>query len=64
VIPGFIDTDMFAAVPDEIKEEYIKMIPMQRLGTPEELAAAIAFLCSDDSSFITGTGIVCCGGWY
>lgn len=62
IVPGFIDTDMMASVPDNIMAEYLKAIPMQRLGSPDELAAATSFFCCDDSSFVTGTSIVCCGG--
>lgn len=62
IVPGYIDTDMFTTIPEKIKAEYIKAIPMQRLGSPDELAAATSFFCCDDSSFVTGTSIVCCGG--
>lgn len=59
VAPGLIETDMMAGAPvDEIK----KVIPMARVGKPEEVAKVIRFLCSDDSSYITGQTIAINGG--
>jgi 3-oxoacyl-[acyl-carrier protein] reductase len=59
VAPGLIDTDMLASVPvDEIK----KVIPMRRLGKPEEVAALVRFLVSDDAAYITGQVITISGG--
>lgn len=51
VAPGFIDTDMLAGLP---MERILPMIPLGRLGTPEEVAGIVAFLCSDRASYITG----------
>lgn len=62
VAPGFISTEMIDAVPEEKKEEYLKEIPMGRLGTPEEVAEVVNMLCSDVSSYITGQVIVMDGG--
>jgi 3-oxoacyl-[acyl-carrier protein] reductase len=59
VAPGLIDTDMTAAVG---LEEMVKLIPMQRLGTPDEVAAAVAFLFSDAAGYITGQVISVNGG--
>ena len=64
IAPSYIDTDMLRAVPEKVMEKFIAAIPMSRLGTPEELAAAAAFLASDDSSFITGECLVVSGGSY
>ncbi|MCE5342982.1 MAG: 3-oxoacyl-ACP reductase FabG [Eubacteriales bacterium] len=64
IAPSYIDTDMLREVPDEVMQRFIAAIPMNRLGKPEELAAAAAFLCSDDSSFITGECLVVSGGSY
>ena len=61
VAPGFIDTDMTAGLP---KEELVKMIPAGRFGRPEEVAAAVAFLASDDAAYITGEVININGGLY
>lgn len=58
IAPGYIMTDMLAAVPQEILESYKKGIPMRRFGRPEELASVIAFLCSEDSSFLSGQCLV------
>lgn len=62
VAPGFIDTDMTSALPDMIKEEMLKRIPMKRLGQPDDIAKAVAFLASDDASYITGATIHVNGG--
>ena len=59
VAPGFIETDMLAGLPlDELK----KQVPMQRIGRAEEVAALVAFLASDESSYITGQVIGINGG--
>lgn len=64
IAPSYINTDMLRAVPEETMKRFLAAIPMERLGEPEELAAAAAFLCSDDSSFITGECLVVSGGSY
>lgn len=64
IAPSYINTDMLRAVPEDTMKRFIAAIPMERLGEPEELAAAAAFLCSDDSSFITGECLVVSGGSY
>ena len=62
VAPGFIGTEMIEAIPEEKKAEYLKNIPMGRLGTVEEVAEVVNMLCSDASSYITGQVIVMDGG--
>lgn len=62
VAPGFIMTEMIEQIPDEKREEYLKDIPMGRLGTVEEVAATVAMLCGEASSYITGQVIVLDGG--
>ena len=62
VAPGFIDTDMTKGLNDEHKEKLISLIPLSRLGNPEDVAKAVCFLASDDSSYITGETIHVNGG--
>lgn len=64
VSPGFIDTDMTAALPDLVKEEMLKRIPMKRLGKVEDIAETVAFLASDSANYITGETIHVNGGMY
>lgn len=62
VLPGFIDTPITTTVPDKVKELFIKNIPLQRIGKPQEVAEVIAFLASDKSSYVTGASIDVTGG--
>ena len=62
VAPGFIDTDMTAAMTDKAKEMTLTGIPLNRMGTPEDVANAVAFLVSDNASYITGQVINVDGG--
>jgi 3-oxoacyl-[acyl-carrier protein] reductase len=64
VRPGFIDTDMTRAMPESAREALIGAIPLGRAGLPADVAGAVAFLCSDDASFITGAVIDVNGGYY
>lgn len=64
VAPGFIDTDMSQAIPQEYKEKLYERIPMGRVGRPEEIANVIAFLASPEASYITGETIQVNGGLY
>jgi acetoacetyl-CoA reductase len=63
VAPGFIDTDMLAVVPDNIKEQITNRIPLRRFGKAEEIAKAVRFLCID-GDYITGQTISVNGGMY
>lgn len=62
IAPGFIITDMTAKLPDEIKEEWCKKIPLRRGGTPEDVANIATFLASDMSSYVSGQVIQVDGG--
>lgn len=62
VAPGFIDTDMTAAMTEAAKTATLSAIPMQRLGAPEDVARAVAFLASDDAAYITGQVLAVDGG--
>ncbi|MCY3834100.1 MAG: 3-oxoacyl-[acyl-carrier-protein] reductase [Chloroflexi bacterium] len=62
VAPGFVETDMTADLSDEIKDKAIEAIPLGRMGAAEDIARAVAFLASDDASYITGQTLVVDGG--
>lgn len=64
VAPGFIKTDMTAALSVQAKEKILEQIPMSRLGTPEDVAGVVAFLASDEAGYITGQIIRVNGGLY
>jgi 3-oxoacyl-[acyl-carrier protein] reductase len=64
VAPGLIDTDMTRAVPASAQEQWHTRIPLGRLGKPEEVAAAVLFLASDDAAYITGHVLAVNGGMY
>ena len=60
--PGYIDTDMVAAVPAEVLEKIVARVPVGRLGQAEEIARGVAFLCAEDGGFITGSTLSINGG--
>ncbi len=62
VAPGFIATEMMDSIPEELKARYLEEVPMHRFASPKEVAAAVAALCSDDFSYLTGQTIVLDGG--
>ena len=64
VAPGFIETDMTAVLSDKVKEAMLGMVPLQRAGTPQDVADAITFLASDQAAYITGQVIHVTGGMY
>ena len=62
IAPGFIATDMTGALPEDMKKEWEKQIPLRRGGTPEDVAGVALFLASEMSCYVTGQVIGCCGG--
>jgi len=64
VAPGYIDTDMTASLPQDAKQKMAEMIPLGRLGSVEDVAAAVEWLCSDQASYVTGEVLRVNGGMY
>lgn len=64
IAPGFIQTDMTHELPEDVKENLMKQVPLNRLGSPEEIAHAALFLASEGASYITGETIHVNGGMY
>ncbi|MDH4273593.1 MAG: 3-oxoacyl-ACP reductase FabG [Gammaproteobacteria bacterium] len=64
VAPGFIDTDMTRGLPDEHRQKLLDQVPVGRLGSPNEIAAAVAFLASPGAAYITGETLHVNGGMY
>ena len=62
IAPGYIDTDMVAAVPGDVLEKIVAKIPVGRLGQASEIARGVAFLCSEDGGFVTGSTLSINGG--
>jgi 3-oxoacyl-[acyl-carrier protein] reductase len=64
VAPGLVETDMTRAMTEGARDEWMAKIPLRRLGTPEDIAAAVCFLASDEASYITGQVLAVNGGMY
>ena len=64
VSPGYIGTDMVMAVPEQVREKIVAQIPTGRLGSPDEIAYAVAFFIPDEASWITGANLSANGGQY
>lgn len=64
ICPGYIETDMTAAIRQEVLDSIIRQIPVTRMGKPEEIAAVVSFLASEKAAFITGATISANGGQY
>ena len=64
VAPGYIATDMTAVLPDDVKQKILASVPLGRMGRPEDIAAAVKFLASEDAAYITGQVLAVNGGMY
>ena len=62
IAPGYIDTDMVAAVPQDVLAKIVSRVPVGRLGHAEEIARGVAFLCAEDAGFVTGSTMSINGG--
>ena len=62
ISPGYIGTEMVMAIPEDVRNQIVAQIPIGRLGKPEEIAALVTFLASEDAAFITGANIAANGG--
>ncbi len=60
--PGYVETDMVAAVPQKVLDKIVERIPMRRLGTAHDIARGVVFLCGEDADFITGSTLSINGG--
>ena len=64
VAPGFVETDMTEALDERLVNSMLDAVPIGRMAQPEEIAAAVSFLASDDASYITGAVLAVNGGMY
>ncbi|MNI32804.1 3-oxoacyl-[acyl-carrier-protein] reductase FabG [compost metagenome] len=64
IAPGFIDTEMTLELSDEVRSEYVKGIPLARLGRPEDIAMTVVFLASEGAAYMTGQTLHVDGGMY
>jgi len=62
IAPGYIDTDMVAAVPQEVLAKIVSKVPVGRLGQADEIARGVAFLCAENAGFVTGSTMSINGG--
>jgi len=62
VSPGYVETEMVAAIREDVKQQIVAQIPAGRLGKPEEIAAIVAYLASDDAAYVTGANLSINGG--
>jgi 3-oxoacyl-[acyl-carrier protein] reductase len=64
IAPGYIQTDMTSVLPDDVKAKILASVPLGRIGQPEDIAAAVKFLCSEEAGYITGHVLAVNGGMY
>jgi 3-oxoacyl-[acyl-carrier protein] reductase len=63
IMPGLVDTPLLRGIPDKYLKPMIEEVPLKRIGRPEDIANVVAFLASEDSSYMTGTIVEVTGGW-
>jgi 3-oxoacyl-[acyl-carrier protein] reductase len=63
IMPGLVDTDLLRGIPEKYLKPMIEEVPLKRVGMPEEIANVVAFLASDDASYMTGAILEVTGGW-
>ena len=63
IAPGVIETAMAATIPESVRAEMLKQIPLARLGAPQEVANVVLFLCSPLAGYVTGQTLEVNGGW-
>ena len=64
IAPGIVDTEMAGLIPEEVRAEFLRQIPMKRFAQPSEIADVVAFLASNRAAYITGQTIQVNGGWF
>ncbi|HOZ04947.1 MAG TPA: SDR family oxidoreductase, partial [Arenimonas sp.] len=64
VSPGYVKSAMTDAVPQDLRDQILASVPVGRIGQPEDIARAVAFLCAEDSGYITGTNLPVNGGLF
>ena len=62
IAPGYVHTQLTDVLPDDLKQLMVANTPLARIGSPDDVASAVRFLCSDDASFITGEILLVDGG--
>jgi acetoacetyl-CoA reductase len=62
VSPGYVETEMVAAIREDVKQQIVAQIPAGRLGKPEEIAETVAYLCSEQAAYVTGANLSVNGG--
>jgi 3-oxoacyl-[acyl-carrier protein] reductase len=63
IAPGFVETEMISFLTKEVREDFLKRVPVQRFGRPEDIAPFVSFLCTDGASYLTGQTVRIDGGF-
>ena len=64
ISPGYVDTPMTRAIPEAVRERILASVPAGRIGQPEDIARAVAFLCADEAGYLTGVNLPVNGGLF